>query len=82
MLLEKYRKAKRAHIDATKRREGKAGRGAPTALSLHSAPFKATIANGKAETDVKAGKEADANLISRVLLTQILTKYEKQKSHI
>lgn len=77
-LLDDYRKAKRARLNAAKRRYGQIGRVSHIAPSPHSA-FSGPFANGWLETDVKADQGADANFISEDLLATILRKAQIAK---
>lgn len=71
VLLEDFRRAKRARIDAAKRKDRKVGQVIRSTSSSHSALFKAIFANGTVEKDLMADQGADANFIDEQLLEQI-----------
>lgn len=73
-LLEEYRKAKRARVEAGRNGAEKIGRVTEEASSPHSSVFRASFANGKIEVSVMADQGADANLMSKSLLRNVQKK--------
>lgn len=66
-MLEEYRKAERARIEAGRNGAGKVGRVTDAASSPHTSVFKESLADGKIEVSLMADQGADANLMSKCL---------------
>lgn len=70
-LLEEFRKAKRARIEAGRGGTGTVGQITNAVALSHSSVFKASFADGKIEADIMADQRADANIMSKRLMMRI-----------